>query len=480
MLALGANGTPSVAYVRGTKVVLSTRAGKDRWRATNIGSASAGSQVKAFTVGSRGPVALVQSADGRRIFLVRRVPVGWQTIRIAGSLPAGVRLGWPGLALDKKGLPVVAYTRWNSANFNSRLLLVRVDARGKLTSKRITYEGFPQSYVPPPAKPVVVGGRIDVIESYGYHGVVGTIEWYPNKRTWTGLFLDAGVGDFPLGPVLALHSRTGRVYAAWTESMLGIGEAPVTLAERGRLATSEFVLDRALATGLALPASGPEVAANEWVDADELDLGGDAQLWAGTVVRGKEGIELDGWVAGFAAPRARRARPAPGRPRRSPLVQGASRAVDARQPRRERRRGRERPADGDRGRRLGRARDDLPRAAGIGPPGDRQAGSLRRRVLVRGQPDGSSDALSRGLHGSRDGDPVRVASTRARYLAAAGADGLAEGPPLVAEPTARARRREDGRTDEERPHQRHPQGEVREDHRRRVHRRRIGCDRRWV
>ena len=302
MLALGANGTPSVAYVRGTKVVLSTRAGKDRWRATNIGSAPAGSQVKAFTVGSRGPVALVQSADGRRIFLVRRVPVGWQTIRIAGSLPPGVRLGWPGLALDKKGLPVVAYTRWNSANFNSRLLLVRVDARGKLTSKRITYEGFPQSYVPPPAKPVVVGGRIDVIESYGYHGVVGTIEWYPNKRTWTGLFLDAGVGDFPLGPVLALHSRTGRVYAAWTESMLGIGEAPVTLAERGRLATSEFVLERALATGLALPASGPEVAANEWVDADELDLGGDAQLWAGTVVRGKEGIELDGWVAGFAAP----------------------------------------------------------------------------------------------------------------------------------------------------------------------------------
>ena len=302
MLALGANGTPSVAYVRGTKVVLSTRAGKDRWRATNIGSASAGSQVKAFTVGSRGPVALVQSADGRKIFLVRRVPVGWQTIRIAGSLPAGVRLGWPGLALDKKGLPVVAYTRWNSTNFNSRLLLVRVDARGKLTSKRITYEGFPQSYVPPPAKPVVVGGRIDVIESYGYHGVVGTIEWYPNKRTWTGLFIDAGVGDFPLGPLLALHSRTGRVYAAWTESMLGIGEAPVTLAERGRLASSEFVLDRALATGLALPASGPEVAANEWVDADELDLGGDAQLWAGTVVRGKAGIELDGWVAGFAAP----------------------------------------------------------------------------------------------------------------------------------------------------------------------------------
>ena len=319
-----------------------------------------------------------------------------------------------------------------------------------------------------------------MIESYGYHGVVGTIEWYPNKRTWTGLFLDAGVGDFPLGPVLALHSRTGRVYAAWTESMLGIGEAPVTLAERGRLATSELVLDRALATGLALPASGPEVAANEWVDADELDLGGDAQLWAGTVVRGKDGHRARRLGRGLRGSSARRARPAPGRSRRSPLVQVGSRAVDARQSRRERRRGRERPADGDRGRRLGRACDDLPRAAGIGPPGGRQARSLGWRVLVRGQPDGSSAALPRGLHGSRDRDPVRVALTRACCLAAAGADGLAERPPLVAEPAARARRREDRRADEERPHQRHPEGEVREDHRRRVHRRRIGCDRRWV
>ena len=301
MLALGAGGKPFAAYVQGTKIVLSTRTAPGKWRAKTIGSAPAGSQVKAFTVGSRGPVALVQSADGRKILLVRRVPVGWQTIRLTRNLAEGVSLGWPGLALDKKGLPVVAYTRWNAVNSKSRLLLVRIDVRGKLTSKRITYDGFPQSDVPPPAKPIIVGGRIDVIESYGYRGVVGTIEWYPNKRTWTGLFIDAGLGDFPLGPVFALHSRTGRVYAAWTESMLGIGDAPVTLAERGRDSKADFVLDRALATDLALPASGPEVAANEWVDADELDLGGDGQLWAGKVVHDKIGIELDGWVAGFAA-----------------------------------------------------------------------------------------------------------------------------------------------------------------------------------
>jgi hypothetical protein len=301
LLGLGAGGKPYVVYVRGTRVVLAKRVAKGDWQATTIGSAAAGSQVKAFAVGSRGPVALVGTADGRRIFLVRRVPVGWQTTRIAGSLPGGVRLGWPGLALDQKGLPVVAYTRWNSANFQSRLLLVRVGENGQLTSKRITYEGFPESYVPPPAKPVVLGSRVDVIESYGFHGVVGTIEWYPNKRTWTGLFIDAGVGDFPLGPVLALRSRTGRVYAAWTESMLGLGDAPVTLAERGRQATSDFVLDRALAIALALPASGPEVAANEWVDATELGLGGDEQLWAGKVVHDRRQIELDGWIAGLAA-----------------------------------------------------------------------------------------------------------------------------------------------------------------------------------
>ena len=50
---------------------------------------------------------------------------------------------------------------------------------------RITAEGFPQSYVPPPTKPVIVGDRVHVIESYGYHGTVATFEWFPNKRTWT-------------------------------------------------------------------------------------------------------------------------------------------------------------------------------------------------------------------------------------------------------------------------------------------------------
>ena len=59
---------------------------------------------------------------------------------------------------------------------------------------------------------------------------------------------------------------------------------PVTLAERVTNASSAFILDRALTSALALPASGAEVAANQWVTSEELGLGADGVVWAGTVV----------------------------------------------------------------------------------------------------------------------------------------------------------------------------------------------------
>jgi len=136
--------------------------------------------------------------------------------------------------------------------------------------------------------------------------VVAMIEWYPDRRTWTGLYLDAARGDFPVGPLLARTTRTGTVYAAWTVSMLGFGGVPVSLAVHEHDPVAETVLDRALATALALPASGPEIAANEWVSADELGLGGEARLWAGMVVCEGSSVELDGSILGYAAgPRGR-------------------------------------------------------------------------------------------------------------------------------------------------------------------------------
>jgi hypothetical protein len=298
LLALNAKGTPSVAYVRGTRVVVATRAGKGNWRAVNAASATPGAKVMAFKIGAAGPVALVQSSDNRTLVLVRTRGNGWQTVRIA-SVGSTMALGWPGLALDAKGLPAVAYARWNSLNLNTQLQLVRVDARGKPATQGVTRGGFPRSMVPPSAAPVFVGGRVHVVESYGFDTVTGAFEWYPDGKTWTGLGIDVSRGEFPIGPLLA-GTLQGRLYAAWSISMAAFEATPVTLAERVTNATSQFILDRALTSALALPASGAEVAANKWVTADELGLGGDNVVWAGTVVGADQTVELDGWIGGLA------------------------------------------------------------------------------------------------------------------------------------------------------------------------------------
>ncbi len=301
VLALDAKGGPSVAWVHNSTLFLATRsAGK--WTRTAIASTPSGSSVMAFEIGAAGPVVLAQSGDDRTMVLVRRRSIGWETIRIA-KVGALFRLGWPGLALDRRGLPVISYTRWSGPTLKSRLLLSRVDAKGRIATRRITQEGFPKSLVPPPSAPVLFGNVAHAVESYGYRGVLGTIEWFPSKKTWTGLGLDAGIGDFPVGPVFAGVSPNGVMHAAWTESLLSFDfeAAPVTLVERHRFASSEFVLDRALTSALALPASGPEVAANQWIGDGDLGLAGDSNVWAGTIVRGRSKVELDGWIAGFAA-----------------------------------------------------------------------------------------------------------------------------------------------------------------------------------
>ncbi|MDX6507158.1 MAG: hypothetical protein QOG06_1802 [Gaiellaceae bacterium] len=299
-LSLDARGTPSVAFVRGSTLVVATRSVAGRWVQARAASVPAGSTVTAFSIGAAGPVALVENADSRTLLLVRRRSVGWQTMHIAGGLAPQFRLGWPGLALDHAGLPILAYTRWNGLSLNSRLLFARVDPKGRITTKRITQEGFPKSLVPPPAAPVLFGDTVHVVEAYGYRGVLGTIEWYPDKRTWTGFGLDAGIGDYPLGPVFAGLSPGGSLNAAWTDSLISFGSTPVTLAVRRKFASSKFVLDRALVTSLALPPTGPEVAANEWVGSDDLGLTRSGYVWAGTIVHGKSHIELDGWLAALA------------------------------------------------------------------------------------------------------------------------------------------------------------------------------------
>lgn len=301
MLAVMPNGTPLVAYVRGTSLLVATRASRGHWRTTRARRIAAGSSLVAFAAGAAGPVALIEGAGERTLVLVRRSSRGWSAIPLVGRLPAGVGLGWPGLVLDRRGLPAVAYTRWQRPTHRSALLLARVDARGRVHSEHVTAEGFPKSHVAPPAAPVLVRGRMHVIESYGFEGAVGTIDWSRTKGTWEGQFIDAGVGDFPVGPLLAAVGPRGTVYAAWSQALLGTGEMPVALAVRGRAISSDFILDRAVTTGLAATAAGPEVTANEWIAAGELGLPGNATAWAGELAGHGRTVELDGWIADLAA-----------------------------------------------------------------------------------------------------------------------------------------------------------------------------------
>jgi hypothetical protein len=306
LLALNAKGAPSVAFVRGSTLVVASRSARGRWTQAKAASVSPGSAVMAFEIGAAGPVLLVENADSTTLRLVQRRSVGWQSVTLA-AVRGVVRLGWPGLALDRRGLPAVGFTRWNGSSLNSRLLLAVVDAKRRVRTRPITAEGFPDSFVPPPAEPVLVGGRVHVIESYGYKGVLGTLEWFPQRGTWTGLGLASGFGDFPIGPLLAGISPNGTLHVAWTELLSYFASSPVMLVNRTSVARSRFVLDRALTTALALPPTGPEIAANEWVGPDDLGLASGDNLWAGTVVRGRSTIELDGWIAGLAvAPRGGR------------------------------------------------------------------------------------------------------------------------------------------------------------------------------
>ena len=299
MLATTHSGRPVVAYVRGTSLAVATRTGAHRWRTTRAAAVSRGSKVVALEVGAAGTVALVQSADARRLLLVRQAGPGWAVIDFAGRLPAGTTLGRPGLALDPKGLPAVAYTRWRVETHKSALVLARLDRDGRIRSQQITSQGFPKSHVAPPAAPVFTRGALHVIESYGYDGAVGTIEWGPRRRGWSGQFIDSGIGDFPVGSLLTAVGPAGTVYAAWTEALLGTGEYPLLLAANGRSIESDVLLDRALTTALVAPASGVVVGANEWVTAAELGLESGGITWAGTVASRGRKAELDGWLAGL-------------------------------------------------------------------------------------------------------------------------------------------------------------------------------------
>ncbi len=305
MIAVTPTGKPLVGFVRGHDLVIAERTGRERWTQQRVTRVSKGSRLAAFKAGAAGPVAVIIGPADRSLSVLRRQGKRWRKAPLDGPLGSDLTVGWPGLTLDRSGLPVVAYTRWHSRSLTSQLILAKIDARGKPHTERVTAGGWPKSYTPPPAAPVIVrDGSVHVVETYGVSGAVGTLEWIPRSHTWIGLFLSAGRGGFPIGPMFALPGRGTVVYAAWTEEFPGslFGGFPVTLATHGREITENIVSERGVTTGLAMTPHGPALAANEWVAADNFSFAFPAPdaVWAGSVT-GSGGSELDGRVAGLAA-----------------------------------------------------------------------------------------------------------------------------------------------------------------------------------
>jgi hypothetical protein len=298
LLAVSPQGVPSVAYARGQTVFVSRRVGAGRWRASRATRVRRGSTLATFASGPAGPALLVLGPNHRTLTLVHRVGRRWRATPIVRHLGPGAELGWPGLAFDRQGRPAVAYARWRPKSHLSQLVLARLTPR--VEAKNVTINGWPASYVAPPAAPVVMpDGSIHVVETYGFLGTVGTIEWMPTRRSWIGQYLSGDQGDFPVGAMFAAVTGT-KVYAAWTEATVAWDEYPVSLASHGREISSDFVSERGLTAGLALTSRGPQVASNQWVSSAQLGLPGDGFVWAATI-SGRGGTELDGWVSGFAA-----------------------------------------------------------------------------------------------------------------------------------------------------------------------------------
>jgi hypothetical protein len=305
MIAVTPTGKPLVGFVQGQELVIAERTGRARWTQQRVMRVSKGSRLAALKAGAAGAVAVVIGPGDRSLSVLHRKGDHWLRTSLEGTLRSDLSVGWPGLTLDRAGLPVVAYTRWHSRSLFSQLILDRVEAGGKVHAQRVTAGGWPKSYTPPPAAPVIVrDGSVHVVETYGVSGAVGTIEWIPRSHTWIGLYLSAGRGGFPVGPIFATPGRGSTVYAAWTEEFPGslYGGFPVTLATHGREITEDILSERGVTTGLAMTPYGPELASDEWVAADIFSFSFPAPeaVWAGTVT-GRSGSEVDGRLAGLAA-----------------------------------------------------------------------------------------------------------------------------------------------------------------------------------
>jgi hypothetical protein len=294
LLAVGTDGLPRVAFIAqdGT-IVLAARSADGSWAEQTVSAPAGPRTLVGFELAPAGAVLLIDATDGSRLSLAEQRRGGWQ-IRTIATAPRKGALGIGGLALGRNGRPFVAY----ASRLQTRktfLRLVHEDASGRLISEAVTRKGFPSSSGVPTVTPVVLGsGAVRIVEAFS--GAV--IEWSRTQggKDWVGQFLYANAFGTAGGIVRAAADPAGGVWSTWTELFPSYDESHLVLSQNFNGQHTTVLSRHAFLVALALPATGPEVAANDYVDLD-----GARTVYAG-IVFDTQGhtVELAGSLEGYA------------------------------------------------------------------------------------------------------------------------------------------------------------------------------------
>jgi hypothetical protein len=292
LLAVSADGTPRVAYTIGRSLYVSLRRPQGRWQQIRLGRLpDASVTLSGIQVGARphGYVSvLVEDAQGRGIVLARGSRL--TTIALASR---GSSFGPAGLTLDARGRPAVAYAVHRSRG-QTFLRLVTFRADGSRLTRPITRGGFPTSDLPPAAAPVLVGGRLHVVETY----TSAAIDWAPTAHSrWEGQYLFTSRLGAPAGRVGAV-SLPSTLWSAWTQVYPEAAPSDIVVLLNSSADTQvTWTLTHGIFVSIARSDGHPEIGAYDWVA-----LGEDWFEYAGLVLRGtgSEAWQLDGRLEGLA------------------------------------------------------------------------------------------------------------------------------------------------------------------------------------
>jgi hypothetical protein len=285
---------PRVAFVTGdSSIVFARRSADGSWAEQSVLTPKGSQALVGLALAPAGAVLLIQAIDGSRLSLAEQAPAGWR-LRTIATAPRKGTLGFGGLAIGRDGRPVVAYGALLQAR-KTFLRLVHEDASGRLIGEPVTRKGFPPSTDLPSVTPVVLpSGAVRVLEAFSG----ATIEWSrtKNHRDWTGQFLYANGLAMPGGLVRAVADPAGGVWSSWTELFPTYDESHLILSQNLNGQHTTILSRHAFLVSLALAPTGPEVAADDYVE-----LEGARTVYAGLVLdtQGRT-VELAGNLAGYA------------------------------------------------------------------------------------------------------------------------------------------------------------------------------------